>query len=114
MYAEQYVSSNTMQQIDKYTYGVYLSETCSFVLSLHLEDFMETMMAVFNDTAARDNAVATAKGNPRIDLLYAGDAKPVLNGALSDAPARPFVIFRGDMMGGLHFMQHGAMSSGIV
>ena len=74
---------------------------------------METMMAHFNDAEARDKAVAAAQ-KQGVQVTWVGDISPApdRDGNPSGVAPRPFVLFRGSMLDGLVFMQHGAGSCG--
>ena len=71
---------------------------------------VSAFVAYFNDAAARDAAVqqALASDGPQVRLVGMAIAK----GQEAYSRERPFVIFFGDMMSALFFMQHGATSSG--
>ncbi len=74
---------------------------------------METMMAFFNDAEARDTAVIAAK-KQGVQVTWIGDAYPPSDEESRSAATRPFVLFRGSMIDGVVFMQHGAGSCGAV
>ena len=73
---------------------------------------VSAFVAYFNDAAARDAAVqqALASDGPQVRLV--GMATVIVKGQEPYSRERPFVIFFGDMMSALFFMQHGATSSG--
>jgi hypothetical protein len=70
---------------------------------------MRKMLAVFDDSTERDNAVSNAK-NENMRIQYVGDIKPVIEGTPTDS-LRPFVIFETDDAAAIiFFMRHGAGS----
>lgn len=70
------------------------------------------MMARFNDQTACANALAEAleKG---VAVRFSGTGALVANGKSTETQS-PTIIFRGTMMDGLLFMQHGASFTGPI
>ena len=72
----------------------------------------ETLVAHFSDPAVRDAAFEKAMANG-IQVIMVGEGG-LIGGDKKPLPRTPFVMFRGTMMEGIHFMQHGAGSCGAV